>query len=222
MEEKKPKKKRKKKSAAEGDGTQEKEHKKSWQEMYATVEDIKAFLGGRLYLRHNVITRRVECRLPSNYETDGTDWQPISDRVVNSLWVELSKEKPVRAQDIYRVLESDFVEEYHPFRYYLDHLPPWDGDDYIIELSVSVTIRGGVEKQMLFYEYLTKWLTANQVGRAMTDLGFERVRSHGVRGYIVVPYSAEEMEARKRMLAYDARPESEAGNDANDEFDEIF
>ena len=68
--------------------------------------------------------------------------------------MELSKEKPVRAQDIYRVLESDFVEEYHPFRYYLDHLPPWDGDDYIIELSVSVTIRGGVEKQMLFYEYL--------------------------------------------------------------------
>ena len=132
--------------------------------MYASVEDIKAFLGGRLYLRHNVITRRVECRLPSNYETDGTDWQPISDRVVNSLWAELSKEKPVRAQDIYRVLESDFVEEYHPFRYYLEHLPPWDGQDYIIELSVSVTIRGGVEKQMLFYEYLKKWLVAMVAG----------------------------------------------------------
>ena len=32
----------------------------------------------------------------------------------------------------------------------------------------------------------------------------------------------QEKEARKRMLAYDARPESELGNDANDEFDEIF
>ena len=61
-------------------------------------------------------------------------------------------------------------------------------------------------------------LTANQVGRAMTDLGFERVRSHGIRGYIVVPYSAEEMEVRKRMLAYDARPEC----DAIDAIDEIF
>ena len=423
MSEEKPKKKRKK-SAAEGDGTQEKEHKKNWREVYASVGDIKAFLGGRLYLRHNVITGRVECRLPSNYETDGTDWQPISDRVVNSLWAELSQVKPVRAQDMYRVMESDFVKEYHPFRYYLDHLPPWDGQDYIIELSVSITIRGGVEKQMLFYEYLKKWLvamvagwvdesvvnnvilvligeqgsykttwfnyllppelktyfytktnanrmgrddlltlaqyglvcceeldtmrpselnqlkaavtmpsideraayahfhehrqhiasfcgtgnnvqflgdetgnrrwlpfevayalyqegfrywfsqdeirqlsehnrafetpksaheliskylrmpgagepgqfvsatdilqmvgsnpvlrlTANQVGRAMTDLGFERVRSHGIRGYIVVPYSAEEMEVRKRMLAYDARPEC----DAIDEIDEIF
>ena len=143
MSEEKPKKKRKK-SAAEGDGTQEKEHKKNW--------------------RHNVITGRVECRLPSNYETDGTDWQPISDRVVNSLWAELSQVKPVRAQDMYRVMESDFVKEYHPFRYYLDHLPPWDGQDYIIELSVSITIRGGVEKQMLFYEYLKKWLVAMVAG----------------------------------------------------------
>ena len=163
MSEEKPKKKRKK-SAAEGDGTQEKEHKKNWREVYASVGDIKAFLGGRLYLRHNVITGRVECRLPSNYETDGTDWQPISDRVVNSLWAELSQVKPVRAQDMYRVMESDFVEEYHPFRYYLDHLPPWDGQDYIIELSVSITIRGGVEKQMLFYEFLKKWLVAMVAG----------------------------------------------------------
>jgi hypothetical protein len=56
----------------------------------------------------------------------------------------------------------------------------------------------------------------------MTDLGFERVRSHGERGYIVVPYSAEEIEARKRMLAYDARPESESENDAIDANDEFF
>ena len=152
--------KKKKKAATD----EEKEHKKNWREVYASVGDIKAFLGGRLYLRHNVITGRVECRLPSNYETDGTDWQPISDRVVNSLWAELSQVKPVRAQDMYRVMESDFVKEYHPFRYYLDHLPPWDGQDYIIELSVSITIRGGVEKQMLFYEYLKKWLVAMVAG----------------------------------------------------------
>ena len=152
--------KKKKKAATD----EEKEHKKNWREVYATVEDIKGFLGGRLYLRHNVITGRVECRLPSNYETDGTDWQPISDRVVNSLWAELSQVKPVRAHDMYRVMESDFAPDYHPFRYYLDHLPPWDGQDYIIELSVSITIRGGVEKQMLFYEYLKKWLVAMVAG----------------------------------------------------------
>ena len=454
MDEEKPKKKRKK-AAAEGEGGEPKEHKPNWREVYATVEDIKGFLADHIYLRHNVITRRAECRIPqADYFAAGwsggqcTDqWQPISDRVVNSLWTEMSKLKPTRAPDIYRVIESDFVPDYHPFRYYLDHLPPWDGQDYIIELSVSITIRGGVEKQMLFYEYLKKWLvamvagwvdesvvnnvilvligeqgsykttwfnyllppelktyfytktnanrmgrddlltlaqyglvcceeldtmrpselnqlkavltmpsideraayahfhehrqhiasfcgtgnnvqflsdetgnrrwlpfeiesirsprndpfnyagiyaqayalyqegfhywfsqddirrlsehnrafetpksaheqigkylrkprpgepgqfvsatdilqmvgsnpvlrlTANLVGRAMTDLGFERVRSHGERGYIVVPYSAEEIEARKRMLAYDARPENESGNDAIDANDEFF
>ena len=156
---------KKKDHAHAAEGGEQKEHKKNWREEYATVEDIKAFLGGRLYLRHNVITRRVECKLPSNYETDGADWQPISDRVVNSLWAELSKVKPVRALDIYRVLESDFVPDYHPFRYYLDHLPPWDGgSDYILEMSVSVSVKGDVEQQMLFYEYLKKWLVAMVAG----------------------------------------------------------
>ena len=167
MDEEKPKKKRKK-AAAEGEGGEPKEHKPNWREVYATVEDIKGFLADHIYLRHNVITRRAECRIPqADYFAAGwsegqcTDqWQPISDRVVNSLWTELSKQKPVRAPDIYRVIESDFVPDYHPFRYYLDHLPPWDGQDYIIELSLSVSIRGGVEKQMLFYEYLKKWLVA--------------------------------------------------------------
>ena len=169
MDEEKPKKKRKK-AAAEGEGGEPKVHKPNWREVYATVEDIKGFLADHIYLRHNVITRRAECRIPqADYFAAGwsggqcTDqWQPISDRVVNSLWTEMSKLKPTR--DIYRVIESDFVPDYHPFRYYLDHLPPWDGQDYIIELSLSVSIRGGVEKQMLFYEYLKKWLVAMVAG----------------------------------------------------------
>ena len=156
----------------EGEGGEPKEHKPNWREVYATVEDIKGFLADHIYLRHNVITRRAECRIPqADYFAAGwsggqcTDqWQPISDRVVNSLWTEMSKLKPTRAPDIYRVIESDFVPDYHPFRYYLDHLPPWDGQDYIIELSLSVSIRGGVEKQMLFYEYLKKWLVAMVAG----------------------------------------------------------
>ena len=78
MEEEKPKKKRKQKTV---DGS--KERKANWKEYTATVEDIKAFLSDHVYLRHNVITRRVECRLPSNYEHDGTDWQPVTDRIVN-------------------------------------------------------------------------------------------------------------------------------------------
>ena len=147
-----------------------KEHKKHWSEVYASVEEIQQFLSDRIYLRHNMITGRVEYRVPEadQFAEGGTagsglsvskEWQPVSDRVVNSLWAEMSLAKTVRAQDIFRVMESDFVPDFHPFRYYLDRLPPWDGEsDYILEMSVSVTVRGDVEEQMLFYEYLKRWL----------------------------------------------------------------
>ena len=143
---------------------EKKERKPNWQEYTATPEDIKAFLADRIFLRHNVITKRVECRIPSSYETDGTDWQPITDRIVNSLWTEMSKEKKVRIQDVYHVIESDFVPDYHPFLYFLEHLPKWDGQDYILAMSVSVTVKGEIEEQMLFANYLKKWLVGMVAG----------------------------------------------------------
>jgi len=160
--------KNKKDSAATEKGG-EKEHKKNWREVYATVEDIKTFLSDYIYLRHNVITGRIECRVPTKDLWElGTDpfeaaqvdkWQPISDRIVNSLWTAMSRDKPVRAQDLFRVIESDFVPDYHPFRYYLENLPEWDGEtDYILGMSVSVQVKGDVEEQILFATYLKKWL----------------------------------------------------------------
>ena len=160
--------KNKKDSAATEKGG-EKEHKKNWREVYATVEDIKTYLSDHIYLRHNVITGRIECRVPTKdlwelgtdpFETAQVDkWQPISDRIVNSLWTAMSRDKPVRAQDLFRVIESDFVPDYHPFRYYLENLPEWDGEtDYILGMSVSVQVKGDVEEQILFATYLKKWL----------------------------------------------------------------
>ena len=58
-----------------------KERKANWQEYTATVEDIQNFLMDRVLLRHNVITRRVEYRLPSSYDSACTDWQPVNDRM---------------------------------------------------------------------------------------------------------------------------------------------
>ncbi|UPS45030.1 virulence-associated E family protein [Prevotella sp. E15-22] len=142
------------------------ERKPNWKEVYASVEDIKTFLSDRIVLRHNVVTRRVEFRLPSSYEHEGTDWHPINDRIVNSLWAELSKQKPTRVQDIYRVIESDYTPDFHPFRFYLEHLPKWDGQDYILGMSVSVSVKGDSEmrEQMLFAKYLKKWLVGMVAG----------------------------------------------------------
>ena len=150
------------------------EHKKNWREYTATVEDIEKFLGDHVYLRHNVVTGRVECRFPEKdfwesekrtVKSEGfTDWQVLSDRVVNTLWNEMSREKTVRLQDLYHVIESDFSPDYHPFRYYLEHLPPWDGQDYLMELAMTVSVRGEVAEQLLFAEYLKKWLVGMVAG----------------------------------------------------------
>ncbi len=138
-----------------------KEHKPSWQETYASIDDIMTFLDNHVMLRHNVVTARVEYRFPTTYyNKTPTEWQPISDRVVNSLWTDMARRQPVRVQDIQRVIESDYVPDYDPFQFYLNHLPPWneDMDDYIMELAMSVIVKGEAEEQLLFCQCLKKWL----------------------------------------------------------------
>ena len=101
--------------------------------------------------------------LPSLGEGSGVGYYVLlTDRIENTLYTELKAQKEVRMQDLHSVIESDFVPEYHPFREYLEHLPPWrEGDaDHIMGLSLSVNVRGDADEQMLFYEYLKKWLVA--------------------------------------------------------------
>ena len=90
--------------------------------------------------------------------TDG--YSDLDDRDVNTLWTELCREKPVLKQHLQNVIESDYVPSYHPFRFYLEHLPPWreDDGDNILLLAMSVNVKGGSDEQMLFYQCLKKWL----------------------------------------------------------------
>ena len=126
--------------------------------MWASVDDIMTFLSEHVFLRYNMVTRRTEVHpltqgnsvevgddgllrlvdAPAykEFSTDPKDpryWQPITDRIVNTLWKDMSKQESVRIQDIHRIIDSDYVPAYDPFRSYLDSLPPWNGtDDYIV------------------------------------------------------------------------------------------
>lgn len=151
------------------EGGEQKEHKKPWRETYATPGEIKAFLSDHTYLRYNMVKHRVEVRLPpgdpfsGNWELEqfvSDGFQPLTDRLTNTLLTALYEVKPVLRRDLETVIGSGYVPAYHPFRHYLGHLPPWDGQDYILELSVSVTVKGGVEQQLLFADYLKRWLVA--------------------------------------------------------------
>ena len=148
----------------------------------ATVEEIKSFLDGHVSLRFNEITSRVEFKAPTDdnlkSHTDSTDftdegiWTPINDRKVNSLWSKMSEVTRVNKQDIYNIIESDYVPLFNPFTEYLSTLqsvesvrsvcqnksPSVGEKDYIRELAQTVHVKGGEQEQMLWHLYLKKWL----------------------------------------------------------------
>ncbi len=177
------------------------EHKKPWQESYASVDDIRAMLDSRVLLRYNEVRGRTEVHWLSQGLVIGEDeqglltifggeggvtdgYQNLTDRDVNTLWREMSQEKPVVKQHLQNVIESDYVPVYNPFRYYLEHLPPWTSEqgDNIMGLSLSVNVRGDGDEQLLFYEYR---------------------RTNVSRGYIVVQRSGLEIKERMQRLARD-------------------
>ena len=108
----------------------------------ASVEEIKSFLDGHIKLRYNEITTRIEYLeedankdVPSQLITNHSqlitnhsqlitnNWFPISDRIVNSLWAEMSQVTRVIKQDIYTIIESDYVPLFNPFKAYFANLP---------------------------------------------------------------------------------------------------
>ena len=139
----------------------------------ASVEEIKSFLDGHVRLRMNEITSRVEY-LSHTDSTDLTDegvWLPINDRKVNSLWSKMSEVTRVNKQDLYSIIESDYVPLFNPFTVYLSTLQSVEsvrsvchnnnsvgGRDYIHELAQTVRVKGGEQEQMLWHLYLKKWL----------------------------------------------------------------
>ena len=49
-------------------------------------------------------------------------WTPINDRKVNSLWSKMSEVTRVNKQDLYSIIESDYVPVFNPFTEYLSGL----------------------------------------------------------------------------------------------------
>lgn len=160
-----------------------KAHRPNWREVRATPEDIQHFLCDNVLLRHNVITGDEEFRVPEKDEfadlgmtyptgaspldewRSATEWHRVGDRLVTTLWGMLWKQKEVSENDIWRVISSDFVPLYHPLRDYLNRLPPWDeSTNPILDLALTVTVKGGQDENLLFYVCLRKWLVAMIAG----------------------------------------------------------
>jgi predicted P-loop ATPase len=155
------------------------EHKKPWQETFATPEEIKAMVSNHVLLRYNEVRGLTEVHwlsegpviqedeqgLLSIFGEEGgvTDgYTTLTDRDINTLWEKLYAEKRTNKQYLRDIIDSEFVPSYHPFRHYLEHLPPWkeEDGDAIMGLSLTVNVKGGSDEQILFYRCLKKWLVA--------------------------------------------------------------
>jgi len=102
------------------------------QEKALTVE---LYLQDRFEFRSNVLNGKVEYRCKG--KTDDV-FRPLTERAQNSIVLNLLREdvceegNPQSLVKLY--LNSEEVEVYDPIRDYLEHLPQWDGRNYVADL----------------------------------------------------------------------------------------
>ena len=100
-------------------------------------EDIKEVVEQRWDLRYNELDNNIELRPAAE---PAADFVPLTERLHNSLVMEVQNQLPQCYRswvDCY--LFSDEVPAYHPLRHYLEHLPAWDGRDYVGEVARQVS-----------------------------------------------------------------------------------
>ena len=124
----------------------------SWAERVMTLDEIDEYLIKHVELRRNVITSRMEIRWFADDIPRGLEpWKEFTDYEFNKLWRRMQRIKDVSERHLHQEIESDFSPDFHPFRDYLEHLPPWDGKaDHIAILTAGVTVKGGEREQQSF------------------------------------------------------------------------
>ena len=96
---------------------------------------LKEYLFGKYDFRFNVLTEQAEFR------TKGEgDFHQVDQRMMNTFCME-SREEGINCwdRDISRLLFSQKVDDFHPFRQYVEDLPQWDGVDRVSEMARRVS-----------------------------------------------------------------------------------
>ena len=106
--------------------------------------------------RYNRLTDCTECaRLDADGDTHRREYVPVDNRLLNSLSFDAINEGiPCWDRDVKRYIESAHVEAYHPFAFYFDRLPAWDGKDRVTDLARRVSDDG------LWLRSFHRWLLA--------------------------------------------------------------
>lgn len=99
------------------------------------LQRLEGYLFGKYEFRFNVLTEQAEFRKKGE-----SVFVQVDQRMMNTFCME-SREEGINCwdRDISRLLFSQKVDDFHPFRQYVEDLPQWDGVDRVSELARRVS-----------------------------------------------------------------------------------
>lgn len=116
------------------------------------IEKVEDFLLSRFEFRFNRLSETVEYREQGNVHSP---YLQIGKREMNRFCIDALKEGlNCWDRDVARFVNSTYVKPYHPFRHYLETLPPWDGEDRVESLARRVS------DGKLWVEGFHRWMLA--------------------------------------------------------------
>lgn len=99
--------------------------------------DMETFLSMHYEFRFNVLTGMTEYRVK---QEECSDFRVLDERERNTIFMKLKGEKlKYTFSGLLRYIHSSLIEEYHPFKSFLDNLPQWDGRDHVSDLAARVS-----------------------------------------------------------------------------------
>ncbi len=99
------------------------------------LQSLEDYLFSVYNFRFNLLTEQTEYALKKS-----EDFRPVDQRMLNTLCMEARKQGiNCWDKDVSRLLLSQSIGDYHPFRHYMETLPAWDGIDRVSQLSQRVS-----------------------------------------------------------------------------------
>ena len=122
-------------SPVRNDSVETPEKKEVKNKKLSLLDTLQEYLFTNYDFRFNVLTEQAE------YAPKGsTHYQLADQRALNTLCIE-ARAAGINCwdKDVSRLLCSQKIADFHPFTYYMEHLPQWDGTDRVTELAQRVS-----------------------------------------------------------------------------------
>ena len=147
------------------------------------MQRLSRYLKLHYAFRYNLLTERTECARLNTEKADESHlltYTPVDSRILNGIALS-AIENGVECwdRDIKRYVESDHVQDYHPFELYFNNLPEWDGKDRVTELAKRVSDKD------VWVRAFHRWMLA--VTAQWTGSGNRGRRANSVAPLLVSP-----------------------------------